>query len=193
MNKYLIELKQINTCEEEISAVLNSNLSGYRIYDMSFKNPESLERVPYNKITDLIQHLKSNGEKIYIIQDDLTKEEKSLIKTKFSEVTILETPEQFNAIGNVSPKMLEQLFKFSWCSEWSAQTMWVGIGSGICEENFAQLLKQNEITLKNMLSIFPVVVSRGADADWLEIYSNRHDYSLMREMVSSVIPEATLL
>jgi hypothetical protein len=171
--KYLFEEKKIP-----------SGFAGFLIEDAN-GTKGFLNSHDFFALTDFIFRLKADNEKIIVIQDNLTAEEKSQLAPYLAKVETIETKKGFDIILDVNKSLLRELFCLEWRWEWNGELMWIVVGD---DTSTQKLLSQKDksFNLAHILEYFSIIVERQHDADSLILYSRSYKFIEIKNMLQSL-------
>ena len=177
--KYFPELAQIS-----------EDIQSFHIANIPYAEDGFLYSSSFREFSDFVYTLRQPGEKVAIIIKDPkllgAEPERSFrrIVKAWKNIRLLEG---LHILTDVDEKLLPQLLLLSWDIEWVFEPMWIAIGPESAGHEITSSIQKRPIGLLDLVRSFPVIIERGHDAAYLQLYSSRHSLQDVKEILDSVL------
>ena len=178
--KYFSELEQIS-----------EDVQSFHIANIPYTEGGFLYSDSFRELCDFIYTLRQPDEKVAVIIKNpklLGEEPERGFQQIVSAWKNIRSLEGLYILTDVEQKLLTQLLLLSWGIEWVFEPMWIALGPELAGQEIANFKTKRPIELLDLVHRFPVVIERGHDAAYLQIFSSRHNLQDVKISLESALP-----
>ena len=165
-------------------------IQSFHIANIPYAEDGFLYSDSFRELSDFIYTLRQPREKVAVIIKNpklLGEEPERRFQQIVSAWKSIRSLEGLYILTDVNEKLLTQLLLLSWDIEWVFEPMWIAIGPESAGEEIANSIEKHPIELLDLVHRFPVIIERGHDAAYLQLYSSRHSLQDVKETLESVL------